>query len=94
MQFIEHLISFLFGLGLFVNAFLFIPQGIKLYRTKDAKDLSKITFVGFCIIQLLAILYGLIHNDWVLVIGYGASIVTCGTVTVMSFIYTLKDPNK
>ncbi len=94
MQLVEHIIGFLFGLGLFVNAFLFIPQGIKLYRTKDAKDLSKITFVGFCIIQILAILYGLIHNDWVLVIGYGASIVTCGTVTLMSFAYTMKDKKK
>jgi uncharacterized protein with PQ loop repeat len=36
------IVDFIFGVGLFVNALLFIPQVIKLYKTKDSKDLSKI----------------------------------------------------
>lgn len=85
MGIIEVIVDFIFGVGLFISALLFIPQAIKLYRTKDAKDVSKITFVGFCLIQFSAIIYGYFHQDWVLAFGYGLSLLTCGTVIILLF---------
>ena len=52
MTWIPVTIESLFGMGLFVNAALFIPQAIKLFREKDSKELSLITFLGFNAIQL------------------------------------------
>ena len=60
-----HIVEFLFSLGLFINAGLFMPQVIKLYRTKNPEGLSLITFGGFNIIQLLAVLHGVIHQDFI-----------------------------
>jgi len=80
-------IDVIFSIALFINAFLFIPQAIKLYQTKDAKDLSKITFVGFCLTQLSAIAYGFLHRDYILTIGYLLALATCGTVTFLIFKY-------
>jgi MtN3 and saliva related transmembrane protein len=80
-------ISVAFSIGLFINALLFIPQAIKLYKTKDAKDLSKITFIGFCLIQLTAIAYGFLQDDVILITGYILSLSTCGVVTFMILKY-------
>jgi len=87
METLKVIVDFIFGAGLFINALLFIPQAIKLYRTKDGSELSKITFFGFCFIQLAAIFYGVFHQDWLIVFGYGLSLVTCGWTTILMIIY-------
>lgn len=88
MYIIKTLVDFFFGVGLFINAMLFIPQALRLYRTKNAKELSKITFVGFCLMQFSAVMYGLMHQNMILVIGYALSLLTCSMVTVLIFKYT------
>ncbi len=87
MTIIEMLIESSFSLGLLVNAALFIPQIIQLVKAKSAKGLSVITFGGFCLIQIATILHGYINGDYLLVFGYGLSVLTCGTVTVLILIY-------
>jgi MtN3 and saliva related transmembrane protein len=87
-------VDFMFGISLFVNALLFIPQAINLYRSKNADTLSKITFIGFCFMQLSAILYGLLAHDFILISGYTLSFITCFTVTILIFKYSnIKKPN-
>jgi MtN3 and saliva related transmembrane protein len=54
-----------FGMAMFINAALFLPQVIKLYKTKSTKGLSLITFIGFNIIQLSSILHGYIRKDYI-----------------------------
>ena len=88
MQIFREMITALFGFGLFVNALLFIPQIMKLHKTKNAQDVSKITFVGFCFMQISAILYGAIHHDMILMAGYGLSLLTCLIATVLIFRYS------
>lgn len=83
----ERVITFLFSCGLFINALLFLPQAAKLLRLKDPSGLSLITFIGFCLTQLSAILYGIIKNDYVLSVGYSLSLLTCGFVTFLLFLY-------
>ena len=84
---ITTIIEAIFGAALFINALLFIPQIIKIIREKSSQGVSLITFVGFLLIQLSAVLYGLVKQDMVLVLGYLISIVTCGTVVILALIY-------
>ena len=90
MQIFRDAIFTLFGLSLFINAVLFIPQAIKVYRTKESHDFSKFMFIGFCLMQLIAIVYGYIKSDWILVFGYLISFISCGTVTILIFVYSKK----
>lgn len=87
---LETIVSTAFGLGLFVNAFLFVPQIIKLWRTKDSTEVSFLTFAGFNVLQLLMIWHGYLHNDYALITGGTASLITCGMVTVLICVYRRK----
>ncbi len=86
-MFFTHFIETFFSLGLFVNAALFIPQAIRLLKTKDAVGFSLITFVGFNLIQLFTILHGYLHHDKLLIIGNILSLITCGSVTYLIMLY-------
>lgn len=81
------LIEILFGLGLFFNAVLFIPQAIILYKKKDSKELSLITFTGFNFIQLFSVLHGYLVKDYILMFGFLFSLITGGIVTIMIILY-------
>lgn len=84
---LSKVIALLFGLGLFINALLFIPQIIRLYKSKNSTGVSLITFGGFTFLQLLAIFHGYFQNDYTLMIGYLFSVLTCGTVFILILFY-------
>jgi MtN3 and saliva related transmembrane protein len=74
-------IDIVFGIGLFINAFLFIPQIITLWTQKHANDISLVTFAGFNLMNIFTVLHGItIHDNW-LVFGYSFSVVTNTIVT-------------
>lgn len=81
------MVDFIFGIGLFANAVLFIPQAIKIYKNKHAQDISLVTFSGFVLIQLSGSFYGYLHQVYVLMAGCILSFITCGTVTLLAFWY-------
>ena len=81
------LIEILFSIALFVNAMLFIPQTISIYKTKSAQSISMITFVGFLCIQTISICYGIIRDDWILITGFFISLLCCATVVITAFYY-------
>jgi MtN3 and saliva related transmembrane protein len=83
------IIDTIFGAGLFVNALLFIPQAIRIMKAKQARDLSITTFIGFSLLQLIATSYGWVHHDYILMIGYFLSLVTCGFVTCLVIYYKI-----
>ncbi|MDR2268425.1 MAG: hypothetical protein LBD81_03180 [Holosporaceae bacterium] len=76
-----------FGLCLFANALLFVPQALKIYKTKSAKNLSLATFAGFNVIQVITALHGYIFKDLVLMYGSMLVLVSCGTVTLLIVLY-------
>jgi len=78
-----NIIEVIFGVGLFVNALLLIPQIVKLLREKHANDVSLITFAGFVGINMFTVLHGLIVHDMWLVVGYSFSVVTSTIVTIL-----------
>jgi MtN3 and saliva related transmembrane protein len=81
------LCELMFTASMFANAVLFIPQALKVYRTKNASGLSLTTFIGFNIIQIFTILHGYIHKDYPLMFGFILSFIFCGVVTFLIFIY-------
>lgn len=70
-------IETIFGFALLFNALVFVPQAWRIWRSKRTEGVSMITFAGFLAVQLLTVIHGLIHQDWILVVGMVASMVTC-----------------
>lgn len=86
-NFIAESIEVVFGLGLFINAALFIPQVVRIYQTKNSEGVSLLTFGGFCLIQTFTVLHGYLHKDYILILGYLLSLLACVTVTLLIIIY-------
>lgn len=80
-------IEVVFGLLLFINALLLIPQIIKLLREKHANDLSLITFAGFVAVNVFTVLHGFIVHDIWIIAGYSLSVITSTIVTVLIIKY-------
>ncbi|BAY12155.1 SemiSWEET family sugar transporter [Calothrix sp. NIES-2098] len=83
----REIVSFFFGLGFVFNASLFIPQALRIWKRKNAKNISLITFAGFNLIQFDGILYGYYQKDWILMYGNLISFITCGVVTLLATYY-------
>ncbi len=86
----KEIIAVLFGLGLMVNAALFVPQAVKIFKTKSAKDVSILTFAGFNVLQLIGIAHGYFQQDLSLILGMIASFIACGAVTFLGLVYRRK----
>lgn len=87
MHIVKIIIDFIFGVSLFINAILFIPQAQRILKTKNTDGFSLIMFIGFCLTQLAAILYGYINYDYLLLFGYILALTCCGSVTLLIFKY-------
>jgi MtN3 and saliva related transmembrane protein len=86
-EYFRYIVELMFGLGMFINAMLFVPQAIKVYRTQNAKSLSKIMFLGFNAIQIFTILHGYINGDYALMFGSILTFFTSGIITFLIFLY-------
>lgn len=90
MAVLVKLIEFVFSIGLFINALLFVMQAVHIYGKKNAKGISLATFFGMLLIQLTVVLHGLIVADYILVAGYAASMVSCSLVVGLTIFYNRK----
>src|SRR5579863_2211760 len=86
----KEIFAYLFGLGLLGNAALFVPQAIAVWRKKSDEGVSLITFGGFSILQVVGIVHGVYQHDWSLTVGMAASLLTCGTVTLLTIFYRVR----
>jgi MtN3 and saliva related transmembrane protein len=86
----KDLFDWLFGLGLGCNALLFVPQVLAVWRKKSDEGISLITFGGFSILQAIGIVHGVNHQDWSLILGMTASLLTCGSVTALTIFYRVR----
>lgn len=86
----KEIVGFIFGMGLLVNASLFVVQAIKIIKNRSADGVSIITFAGFSILQITGILHGFLQKDLYLLFGMVASFLACGTVTALSIYYRRK----
>jgi MtN3 and saliva related transmembrane protein len=87
----RELVAWAFGLGMGLNALLFVPQALSIWRTRNAAGVSLLTFGGFNALQALGVLHGALQHDWSLAAGMGVSLCTCGSVTILALIYRGRD---
>lgn len=83
----KQIVAVVFGLGLLGNAMLFVPQALAVWRKKSDEGISLITFGGFNVLQAIGIVHGVYQHDLSLIVGLGASLLTCGTVTGLTLYY-------
>lgn len=88
--FLRDFVEFVFAMGLFVNAMLFVPQAMEIYRVKSAQGQSLLAFAGFNVIQVFTALHAYFREDYILMIGASISFVTCGMVTFAIVFYKPK----
>jgi MtN3 and saliva related transmembrane protein len=86
----KQIVAVVFGFGLLCNALLFVPQVIAVWRKKSDEGISLITFGGFSILQIVAITHGVYQHDPSLIVGMAASLLSCGTVAVLTIFYRLR----
>ncbi len=86
----KDIVAALFGFGLFCNALLFVPQAIAVWRKKTDEGISLITFGGFSILQIIGIAHGVLQQDRALIFGMSASLLSCGTVAVLTLYYRVR----
>ena len=84
MSAIKIIIDILFDIGMFVNAVVYVPQIIKIFHRKEAKDLSLITFVSVGLLQLIVALHGYFYRDFALMVGMVFALLS--TITLISLI--------
>jgi MtN3 and saliva related transmembrane protein len=70
-----------------VNALIFVPQALAIWRQKSAQGVSVLTFAGFNVMQAVGVVHGLFAHDLALSLGMLASLVTCGAVTGLAIAF-------
>ena len=80
-------VAWLFAAGLVVNALLFIPQIIRIFKTKSAKSVSRVTFTGFCFFQIVSVFHGYYQGDTYLMWGMLVSFGFCLPLTILAYVY-------
>jgi MtN3 and saliva related transmembrane protein len=58
----------------------FLPQVIRTWRTRSAKDLSWIMFSVFCIGTVLWLLYGILMGDFVIMASNSVTLMLAATL--------------
>ena len=76
-----------FGIGLVVNAALYIPQILRILKEKGARELSFIMFGGFWFLTLSQVVYGFYIRDWIMAWGNVLTLLTCGIIVCLIFVY-------
>ena len=89
----KEFVAVVFGLVLLGNALLFVPQAIAVWRKKSDEGISLVTFGGFSVLQAIGIVHGLYQRDPSLTLGMAASLLTCGTVTLLTVFYRTRRLN-
>ncbi len=83
----KSIVAVIFGFGMLINAALFIPQALHIWKTKTAKGVSVVTFAGFNVLQAVGAAQGYYQGDRALMIGMISSLLTCGSVTLLAGFY-------
>jgi MtN3 and saliva related transmembrane protein len=65
----------------------FLPQAIKVIKTKQTKDLSLVMYLTFTIGVFLWLVYGLISDDLPIIIANAITLVFAITILIMKIKY-------
>jgi MtN3 and saliva related transmembrane protein len=84
---VKNIVALVFGFGMLINACLFVPQAWHLWKAKRAEGVSVLSFAGFNALQLIGAVHGYFQQDTALMLGMLASLLTCGSVTLLAARY-------
>ena len=70
-----------------LTMFGFIPQIIKIYKTKSAKDISLVALLQFTLGIFLWILYGIYLKDAIIIVANSVSLSTLFIALILYFKY-------
>jgi len=87
---VKNIVALVFGFGMLINACLFVPQAWHLWKAKRAEGVSVLSFAGFNTLQLIGVVHGYFQQDTALMLGMLASLLTCGSVTLLAARYKEK----
>jgi len=65
----------------------FIPQVIKIYKMKQAKDLSITTFCLFSCGVFLWFIYGIVIREWPIILANGITLILITSIIAMKIRY-------
>ena len=67
----------------FLTTVAFIPQVVKIWKAKSAKDVSLPTFVAFTIGVSLWLAYGILNQEMPIVVWNAVTLILAGAILVM-----------
>jgi len=70
-----------------VTTLAFLPQVIKVWRTRSTADISLLTFLTLCAGIVLWLAYGVLKTDFPLIAANGVTLVLAGTILVFKLRY-------
>ena len=83
---IDFILKYIGFFAAFCTTFAFLPQAIKVYKTKSTKDISLYMFLIFTIGVLSWLVYGLIINDLPVILANAVTLI----LSFFILIYKLK----
>ncbi len=83
---IEFIISYIGFFAAFCTTIAFLPQAIKVFKTKSTKDISLYMFLIFTIGVVSWLIYGLIINDLPIILANAVTLV----LSFFILVYKLK----
>jgi len=66
----------------------FLPQVIKTWRSKSAKDISVVMFFSFCVGVFLWLIYGILLQDIPIIISNLITLILASTILFFKFRYS------
>lgn len=67
-------------LAAFCTTVAFLPQAIKTWRSRSARDLSLPMFLLFCIGLICWLIYGIILVNWPMIVANSVTFLLAGTI--------------
>jgi MtN3 and saliva related transmembrane protein len=74
----------------FLTTLSFVPQVLRIWRTRSAQDVSGLMFVIFSLGVFFWLLYGLFLHDFPIVITNGLTLALSSSVLALKVKYSLK----
>lgn len=64
----------------FCTTIAFLPQALKTWRTKSAKDLSLPMFLLFCVGIIFWLIYGVMIMNWPMIVANGFTFILAASI--------------
>lgn len=72
------------GIGM---SLAYFPQAYKIWKDKDARNISVFTFTLFALGTLIWTIYGFLIQDWILILSYIVGVTGSWTALILTLYY-------